>query len=191
MRNPIRLKNLRSRFIPFYLAGAVLLWLVRPEPLAYAAGLVAVLSGAALRSWGAGHLVKTDELTVTGPYARVRHPLYLGTLLVAVGFALMVGSWASLVALAIFLPWFFLSYFPRKEEAEARRLETRYGEAFTAYRAEVPALFPRLHPWVPAGRAGAPARWSLDHYSTNNELGTLLALVLCVTLFGLRAWMVI
>lgn len=191
MRNPIRLKNVRARFIPFYLAAGLLLWLVEPNPRAYGVGLVAVLAGAALRSWGAGHLVKTDELTVTGPYARVRHPLYVGTLLVATGFALIVGSWPAAVALALFLPWFFLRYYPRKEESESRRLEERFGPAFAAYRAAVPALIPRLTPWTPAPGVEMPARdgrWRLARYSENNELGTLLALVVGLVAFGIRVW---
>lgn len=192
MRNPIRLKNVRARFIPFYVAAALLLWLVRPHPAAYGAGFVAVVAGGALRSWGAGHLVKTDRLTITGPYAHLRHPLYVGTLLVGTGFALIVGGWASAAALALFLPWFFFVYFPRKEKTEAERLEERYGEAFASYRAAVPALVPRLRAWAPApetARVGDPgAAWTLERYSENNELGTLLALVAGLVAFGLRAW---
>ncbi len=48
--NPIRLKNLRPRFLPFYLVAGVLLLSVRPEPAAYLAGLVAVIAGALLRT---------------------------------------------------------------------------------------------------------------------------------------------
>jgi protein-S-isoprenylcysteine O-methyltransferase Ste14 len=192
MRNPIRRKNIRVRFVPFYLAGGLLLWFVRPEPIPYAVGCVAVVAGAALRTWGAGHLVKTEQLTVTGPYARLRHPLYAGTLLAAAGFALMVGSWISTVALVLFLSWFFGSYFPRKEAVEGGRLEARYGAPFVEYRAAVPALIPRLRPWSPApgtsGYGDGPARWRLDRYSENNELGTLLGLVACLVAFGLRAW---
>jgi protein-S-isoprenylcysteine O-methyltransferase Ste14 len=192
MRNPIRTKNVRARFIPFYLAGGLLLWLVKPGPVAFAAGVALIALGAALRTWGAGHLVKTEQLTVTGPYARLRHPLYAGTLLVAGGFASMAGSWVSAIAFAALLVWFFGSYFPRKETAEALRLYARFGASFAAYRAEVPALVPRLRPWRPE-RAGvefgdAQARWSLDRYSENNELGTLLALIACLIAFGLRAW---
>ena len=64
MRNPFRLKNLRLRFLPLYLAGCALLLVVRPEPVAWCIGLVGILAGALLRSWGAGHLVKGDRMTV-------------------------------------------------------------------------------------------------------------------------------
>ncbi len=190
MRNPIRVKNLRMRFLPFYAVGFVLLFWVRPAPVEYLAGLVALVPGAALRSWGAGHLVKTTRLTVTGPYARMRHPLYAGTLLCGSGIAVMLGGWWGLGVLAVFLPWFLLAYFPRKERAESARLEALYGEAFSRYRDEVPALLPRRVAWTPPSQAAALAdpgrRWSLDRYSENNELGTLLALLACVVVLGVR-----
>ncbi len=190
MRNPVRLKNLRMRFVPFYVAGFALLLWVRPTPVEYLAGLVAVIPGAALRSWGAGHLVKTTNLTITGPYARMRHPLYVGTLLCGTGIAVMLGGWWGLGVLGVFLPWFFLAYFPRKERVESARLEALYGDAFARYRAEVPALLPRLIAWTPSLQAAAlgdaSRRWSLDRYWENNELGTLLALLACVLVFGIR-----
>ena len=193
MRNPIRLKNLRPRFLPFYLVAGGLLLFVRPEAAAYLAGLAAVLAGVLLRTWGAGHLVKSERLTVTGPYAWVRHPLYAGTLLVGVGIALMPGGWLSLAMLAVFLAWFLLAYFPRKEHSEAARLEALHGRVFADYRAEVPALIPRLRAWRPAapdGQPGDPLGWSLDRYSENNELGTLLGLIALSICFGLRTWLV-
>jgi protein-S-isoprenylcysteine O-methyltransferase Ste14 len=187
VRNPVRLKNLAIRFLPFYALGGVLLFTVRPGWSEYAAGLSALAAGASLRSWAAGHLVKSDHLTVTGPYARLRHPLYLGTLLAGVGVSLMLGGLAAAALLVAFVPWFFLSYFPRKERSESERLEAVYGEVFARYRTEVPALFPRRSPWkAPAALAFGGERWSLDRYSENNELGTLLGLAACALAFGVR-----
>jgi len=193
VRNPIRLKNLRPRLLPFYLVAGGLLLTVRPTPAAYLAGLTVIAAGAALRAWGAGHLVKTDRLTWSGPYARMRHPLYAGTLLVGVGFAMMPGGWLSLLLLTTFLAWFLLDYFPRKERSEAARLESLHGRLFAEYRAEVPALLPRLSAWRPRHGALEPEaamhRWSCERYSENNELGTLLALVAGSVGFGLRTWL--
>ncbi|MFK7894266.1 MAG: isoprenylcysteine carboxylmethyltransferase family protein [Myxococcota bacterium] len=187
MRNPIRLKNLSLRFLPYYALGLAILvfYPVRPEGLALGVG--PVLFGAAIRSWGAGHLVKNDVLTLSGPYAHLRHPLYLGTIAVATGFALMVGGWLALGLLALVWPWFAMHYFPRKEKSESRRLEGLYGDAFRTYRASVPALWPRLRPYANLTGDIPGQRWSLSRYSENNELGTLLALVLGVFVFWLRA----
>ncbi len=191
MRNPIRIKNLRLRFAPLYALGFALVIFVRPGAVEYALGAALIAVGAVVRTWGAGHLVKTTRLTVTGPYAHLRHPLYLGTLLIGSGAAVMAGGWWAAGALVVFVPWFFLDYFPRKERTESGRLEELYGEAFRDYRAAVPALLPRVSSWDPSPATSAlsdPARrWSLDRYSENNELGTLLALVALVAVFGLRA----
>ena len=72
MRNPIRLKNLRYRFLPFFVLGAIALYVARPAAISLAIGGGVVVAGAALRSWGAGHLVKNEKLVVTGPYAYLR-----------------------------------------------------------------------------------------------------------------------
>ncbi len=192
MRNPIRLKNFGPRFLPAYAVGALALVLTRPRPLGFAAGLLLVTVGAALRGWGAGHLVKNDQLAVTGPYAYLRHPLYAGTLLIAAGFSVRVGGWVAVGLLALLLPWFFLVYFPRKDRIESARLERLYGVSYARYRDEVPALLPRLRPWrcdshrVPTADQPSRGRWSRQLYSGNNELGTLLALVAGIGAFALR-----
>jgi hypothetical protein len=190
VRNPIRLKNLSPRFFPYYAAGILVLVEVRPTGPSFALGLLLILAGALLRGWGAGHLVKNDLLTISGPYAYLRHPLYAGTMAIGIGFAVMAGGWVPPVLLALGLPWFFLDYFPRKERVESERLEGLYGEAFLMYRRAVPALWPRRSAWWPEsgfeGVADRKARWSPQRYLDNNELGTALALVVGLALVGWR-----
>lgn len=186
MRNPIRPKNLRGRFLPYYLLGIALLVFHQPDRPGLLWGLAPILMGLAVRSWGAGHLVKNDALSTGGPYAYLRHPLYLGTLLIGTGFAVGVGGVFGLVGLALLWPWFGLRYFPRKEAVEAARLEARYGDRFRRYRAEVPALWPRLAAWQDESAASG-TDWALDRYSDNNELGTLLAVGLGFLAFWIRA----
>lgn len=193
MRNPIRLKNFGLRFVPYFIAGLVLITLREPTPEGVALGVPVIAAGAALRGWGAGHLVKNDALTTTGPYAHLRHPLYLGTLLVATGFALLLGGVWTFVVLAAVWPWFALHYFPRKDRVECARLDALHGEAFARYRAAVPALWPRLRPWhdvsaaSPSGSGTERSRWRLARYSDNNELGTAIAIGVVLLLFWLRA----
>jgi len=191
MRNPIRLKNLSRRFVPLYAAGILLIAFCEIHWSALCLGAIPVVAGLLLRSWGAGHLVKNERFTVSGPYAHLRHPLYLGTLLVGVGFGIALGGWPSLLALAVALPWFFLSYFPRKERVEAERLEQLYGLEFVRYRAQVPALLPRLEAWQPAfaaGSAGASdTHWDARRWDANNEQGTVLAVLAGLALMILRA----
>jgi protein-S-isoprenylcysteine O-methyltransferase Ste14 len=187
MRNPIRLKNLNARFLPLYVLGIAILVLQPPRPEGVALALPLIVVGAGLRGWGAGHLVKNDKLTTTGPYAHLRHPLYLGTILVATGFAIWVGGWLTLAVLSVVWPWFAFHYFPRKERSESSRLEAAYGERFVRYRSAVPALWPRLRGWHDEQTTHAHAAWDLGRYEDNNELGTLLALSLGVVVFWLRS----
>ena len=187
MRNPIRLKNLSARYLPFYLAGLAILVLHPPRPTAIAAALPPILLGLAIRGWGAGHLVKNHDLTTSGPYAHLRHPLYAGTILIATGFALLLGGWLSILLLAGIWPWFALRYFPRKERSESAKLAELYGEAFLRYREAVPALWPRLEAWRDTRATLPPTGWALSRYSENNELGTLLAVVAGVLVFCVRA----
>ena len=69
------------------------LWRRAPHPAAVAWSLALVLPGLWLRAYAAGYVKKNRELTVTGPYAHTRNPLYLGSMLIAAGFALALLSW--------------------------------------------------------------------------------------------------
>ena len=187
MRNPIRPKNLNARFLPFYVIGIAILVYQPPRPEGVVLALPLIVLGAGLRGWGAGHLVKNDQLTTTGPYAHLRHPLYLGTILVGSGFAIWFGGWLTLVVLGLLWPWFAFQYFPRKERSESSRLEVIYGDRFVSYRSAVPALWPRLRGWRDELTTSEQAAWKLSRYEDNNELGTLLALCLGGVVFWLRS----
>ena len=105
-------------------------------------GIPLIVLGESLRTWAAGHLVKDERLTIGGPYAHVRNPLYLGSLLNTVGFLLVLGDW---LLAAIFLAHAIAIYLPtvKQEEDYLRRM---YGEAFEAYRKLVPGIVFRLAP---------------------------------------------
>jgi len=196
MRNPIRLKNLSARFLPFYLIGVLLLVFFPVKLSGFMAASPLIVLGLLIRSWGAGHLVKNDSLTMTGPYAHLRHPLYAGTILVATGFAILFGG---ILAIAAIWPWFGLRYFPRKDRVESARLESLYGNVYASYRDAVPALWPRWTRWTPASERSASAseamgtepmaagQWALERYSDNNELGTVIAVLGGMILIALRA----
>jgi len=184
VRNPFRLKNLNRRFLPAFCVALAGLALADPSPGSLALGSCGVVLGLALRSWGAGHLVKRDQLTRTGPYVHLRHPLYAGTFLIGAGFGVAMGpvGWGLLAGTGL---WFALIYFPAKERRESELLEQCHGFAYVSYRARVPALVPdftsRLRPH--SGGEG----WRFAHYSENNELGTVLGVVAVAAVLALRA----
>jgi protein-S-isoprenylcysteine O-methyltransferase Ste14 len=122
-----------------FLLAAVFVWFSRPTLQSLAIGLPVSILGMALRGWAAGCLAKNRELATGGPYAYTRNPLYVGTLLVAVGLVAAARSvWLGVLFAAVFL----LIYLPviQNEEQHLRRLFPEYAE----YAARVPALWPRL-----------------------------------------------
>jgi hypothetical protein len=131
-----------------FVFAAVFLWLARPSGPTLLASLVLVVPGLWLRGYASGYVKKNAELATTGPYAHTRNPLYLGSMLIAFGFAAASASWAILVALAVL---FAAIYIPTILGEEAYLREHFPG--FGAYAAEVPRLLPRLT----AARVGAAA----------------------------------
>jgi len=193
MRNPIRLKNLSVRLAPFYISGVLLWWFASPTLGLFLVGIGWVTLGLSVRAWGVGYLVKTERLAIHGPYAYVRNPLYLGTLLVGCGFSLMLGGWIGLLSLVAFGFWFGLSYFPRKERIESERLRVRYGDIYRHYHENVPALWPRFPAWRPEAeileQLEDDRSWQLQRYDANNELGTFLACVAGTSFVALRLFL--
>ena len=194
MRNPIRLKNLSLRLAPFYGLGAILWLIAAPTPGSLLSGLCLVVAGLGLRGWAVGYLVKTERLAISGPYAHVRNPLYLGSLLVGAGFSVMLGGGVGIVTLVVLSGWFGFSYFPRKERVESERLRVRYGDVYQIYHAEVPALWPQIRAWAPGAQVEeqleGDRHWQFKRYDANNELGTLLACAAGVSLAVLRVVLV-
>jgi protein-S-isoprenylcysteine O-methyltransferase Ste14 len=174
-------KHARLRLLPLYLAVLALWAVARPSAWSLAVGGLLVAAGLALRAWGAGHLVKTDRLAASGPYARLRHPLYAGSLLVGLGLGASAGGVALAAVASAGLPFFLLYYLPYKERIESARLERRHGAAYAEYRARVPALLPG-----PAFRGAGAERWSPARYRANHEAGTAVAVLATLAAIALR-----
>ncbi len=158
----------RRGAVPFAFAALLLFWFQRAEP--DWEGVLLVCAGEGLRLWAAGHLRKDQVLTTGGPYAFVRNPLYIGSLTIATGFALMLRSFLLLVPL---LCGFVLAY-----RAETRReekvLRQKFGSAFDQYRGAVPAWIPRLSRYPQASLE--PFRWR--RVLRNREYSAVLGILL-------------
>jgi protein-S-isoprenylcysteine O-methyltransferase Ste14 len=124
-----------------------------------ATGTVAVLLGLLLRSWAAGMLVKKKKLASDGPYALVRHPLYLGSILLMLGFALLTGMWWN-VAIAGAIA---LISFGTAIQSEERFLSEKFGDRWTNYAAQRGRLVPRS---VAGNLAGF---WNWRRWARNRE----------------------
>ncbi len=174
----IWLNRLRIWLPPAFALAALLLC----RPAWHLWGLPFVFLGQALRTWAAGHLLKDKQLTVTGPYAYLRHPLYLGSSLSGIGFLVILGDWRLALAfaasaIAVYLPTV------RDEEAYLRRM---HGEAFDRYRRQVPAIIPRCRPPAAGGASLPTARFSWRQVWLNKEHKTWLALALLFALLLVR-----
>ncbi len=179
-------RRLKPRLLAVYALLTALIVYARPTAFSLALGLLPIALGEGLRIWATGHLNKNDALTVTGPYAYLRNPLYLGTMLIATGFALIAASPLAYALLALFLVGYFLYYMPYKERIETARLESIYGDSFRRYAVAVPSLLPRFHPYVPLGADASPAPEWRVRFRDNHEVGTALAVVAVVLMLVAR-----
>ncbi len=128
----------RSRVPLGFVLAALYLWLAHPTAASMALGGAVAACGLALRAAAAGHVKKDRELTTSGPYRWVRHPLYAGSMLIAAGFALASRSWWVVVAMAVM---FFAIYWP------VMLSEEDYLRANFAGYDEYARRVPRLVPW--------------------------------------------
>ncbi len=154
-----------------FVFAAVFLWLARPTWKTMIASLVLVVPGLWLRGYAAGYVRKNAELTRTGPYAYTRNPLYLGSVMIAFGFAVAAGSWSIFVALAAL---FIVIYLPtiRSEEQYLRE----HFEGFDEYASQVPRLLPRLTAAKTTDTAGSFSRELYLHHREYNALMGAIAI---------------
>jgi protein-S-isoprenylcysteine O-methyltransferase Ste14 len=152
----------------FVFAG-VFLWLARPTWLTMLASLLLVAPGVWLRGYAAGYVRKNAELTRTGPYAHTRNPLYLGSMMIAFGFAAAAGSWVIFVALAVL---FAVIYIPTIQSEENYLREHFAG--FDEYARTVPRLLPRLTAAPTADTAG---RFSRELYMHHREYNACMGAI--------------
>lgn len=169
-----------------FLAAALYLfelWRRAPLPAAVAWSLALVLPGLWLRAYAAGYVKKNRELTVTGPYAYTRNPLYLGSMLMAAGFALALLSGPVALVLAF---GFAVIYIP-VIASEERFLRATFPE-FDAYCRRVPRLIPRLTPGRVENSAVVSAGgFSLALYRKHREYNAAIgAALLYLSLLVLR-----
>jgi protein-S-isoprenylcysteine O-methyltransferase Ste14 len=141
--------------------------------------LLVTVTGLALRAYASGYVTKNEELTTTGPYAYTRNPLYLGSMLLAFGFAVAVHSWWTALALAVL---FALIYIPTIR-SEEEFLRGRFSD-FEEYCRRVPRLIPRLTRASSITGGGFSAALYRKHREYNATLGSIgIYAVLLLKLF--------
>jgi protein-S-isoprenylcysteine O-methyltransferase Ste14 len=119
----------RWRVFLGFMFAAVALYLATPAQTSLLIGTLVSVTGELLRLWAAGHLEKSKEVTRSGPYQFTRHPLYLGSSLIGIGFAIAANHLVVGVIVVAYL-LLTLTAAMRSEEAHLRE---KFGDAYDAY----------------------------------------------------------
>jgi protein-S-isoprenylcysteine O-methyltransferase Ste14 len=157
--------------VPLGFLFAVLYFgLARPTGRSMALGAILIGLGLLIRALASGHVRKNELLATSGPYAYTRNPLYLGSLLIGLGFCVASRSWWVCLALVVM---FFAIYLPviRDEEAFLRQKFPEFNE----YARRVPRMFPRFAPHSSSSEVSAGFSWDL--YLKHREYNALLGAV--------------
>ena len=112
-----------------FACGAAVLFLASPTMRSMAVGGAIAVFGEMLRIWSAGHLDKGREVTQSGPYRFTRHPLYLGSAIIALGVAVASARLSVAVIVFVYMA-LVVGSAVRHEEANMR---LQFGGAYDAY----------------------------------------------------------
>jgi protein-S-isoprenylcysteine O-methyltransferase Ste14 len=151
-----------------FIFAALALWLATPTFTTLIAGAVVASAGELIRIWAAGHVEKSREVTRSGPYRFVRHPLYLGSSIIGAGIAVASGS----VLVAALVVAYLATTIPAAIRAEEAHLREKFGNQYDAYAAR--AAPPMVRPF------------SLTRALDNREHHTVAGLVIALALLALK-----
>jgi len=161
-----------------FVVAAAVLYFAQPTGASILIGLPIALLGVVFRAMAAGVIHKDSVLATSGIYALTRNPLYLGSSLLAVGFAVMSAN--QIAAALLSIP--FILIYPRVILREEAHLEGLFSKEFRLYKARVPRFFPRLV-------LRPSLSFSFDQYLANREYNSLLGLIGAVVLLLAKWWL--
>jgi protein-S-isoprenylcysteine O-methyltransferase Ste14 len=160
----------RRRVALGFVFGIAAIYFARPTWVSLAAGAAVALVGQAVRLWAAGHLEKSREVTTSGPYQFTRHPLYVGSSIMAIGVA--IGCRSLLVAAVVAL--YMASTITAAIRSEEAFLRERFGDAYDAY---AQSRGPRV-----------ARRFSWERARRNKEYRAMTGLLLFLVVLAARAY---
>ena len=181
----------KARFFWVYPIAIWLFATANTSELSLRLGTVCALLGEALRLWANGYVghrkvnvtqkwrndPKIGHLITGGPYAHVRHPLYVGTFLIGLGFCVAMRSFVVAIGALLFFAIVYRAKVAREEET----ILGEWGDEYEAYRRAVPRWFPTMRPY--RDRDG---RWSWAGIRASQELKTLIWVLVCLIAVYLR-----
>jgi len=165
--SPWVIRVARARVTLGFAVAVAAFWLARPTWASLAAGAAIGCAGEAVRLWAAGHLEKATEVTTTGPYRWVRHPLYVGSALLGLGIGVTSRHPVVIVAVGVYLVVTLLV----AAHLEEATLRAKFPDAYARYA---------------AGRVDGTRRFSLARARRNGELQAVLGLLAVLAMLALK-----
>ncbi len=161
---------LARRRVPLgFVLAALVAWLASPTARSLAMGVPVAALGEALRIWAAGHLNKSREVTMSGPYRWFAHPLYVGSSLIGLGLGIACASLLVAAIVALYLA----STITAAIDSEEAFLRLKFGDRYDRYRRD--------------GQVDPARRFSLGQAVRNREYRALVGLLLAVLLLTWKA----
>jgi len=167
----------RIRVPAGFVFAALYLYFSTPSSRSLWIGGSLAFIGIVIRAWATGHIRKNDELTVSGPYALTRNPLYLGSFIIGMGFSIAGGN---LIIPAVFLVCFAAIYAPVMQQ-EMDYLKHKFPREYECYQATVPLFFPGLTP-----EGMGQGDFSFHRYMKHREYQALAGFVAAISFLILK-----
>ena len=157
-----------------FVVAALYVWLAHPNWRSMLYGSAIILPALLLRTAASGHVKKNQEVTTSGPYAYTRNPLYLGSIILLIGFGVASRNlWLAVVLVLIFLALYLPVVLDEEDYLKANFPE------FDDYARKVPRIIPRLRP-APGSPAGFSKELYRKHREYNAALGSVGMMVLLI-----------
>jgi len=138
-------------------------------------GAILLLFGVFFRSWAAGVIFKRKKLATVGPYALVRHPLYVGTFFIATGFIIILGDLVNIIVAACLVLFIYLPTIRKEEKINASKFE----DEWTEYVNSVSFIGPKKMP------SRLFSNWSFDQWKQNKEYKVVLTAITVIIVLEL------
>jgi protein-S-isoprenylcysteine O-methyltransferase Ste14 len=173
-------RSFKPRFAVIYPFGFFLLFFGSVDEVSLRLGIGYVIAGLLIRLWSNGYAIKNDKLTISGPYAYVRNPLYLGTFLIAIGFVFILKM--GYIVGPLFLGALIFMYY-NTIQSEQKMLLEKFGQKFKNYCAKVPAMLPSLTPYTD----GDQWPFSLERLIKSKEYKSFVWISVIIIAFHLKS----
>ncbi len=164
----------------FLFAVFFVLFASPPSMLFFVIGLEVVIFGEAIRIWASGYLKKGEILAVNGPYAYVRHPLYLGSFLIGTGFCIVAQS-VNLFVIFLVLFGLVYRYSAAREEEE---LTKKFSIEFAEYKESVPLFLPSFNPY----ETNVFSKFSWAQVLDNKEYRSWYGILIVTAVLGIKLY---